>query len=71
MAIFNEIKIPSIYTCEASFCGNDSGPYQGYHFSTDNLMQTGRDFCRSLLVYSEMKAPILMVSNIETEIKGL
>ena len=38
-------------TIESSFCGNDIGPYKNYHFSTNNLMQTGRDFCRTLMLY--------------------
>ena len=65
MALFNEIKIPSIYTCEASFCGNDAGPYKGYHFSTENLSQTGRDFCRSLLIYAEAKLPPEITNGLE------
>lgn len=38
IAMFNELRIPSIYTIESSFCGNDEGPFKNYHFSTDNLM---------------------------------
>jgi hypothetical protein len=55
--MFNDIKIPAIYTMESSFCGMDEGPYANYHFSTDNLMQTGRDFCRTLLIFSEIQMP--------------
>jgi hypothetical protein len=38
MALFNEMKVPEIYTIESSFCGNDTGPFKNYHFSTENLM---------------------------------
>jgi hypothetical protein len=38
VSMFNELKVPAIYTMESSFCGNDTGPYANYHFSTDNLM---------------------------------
>lgn len=38
VAMFNELKIPTIYTIESSFCGMDMGPFANYHFSTDNLM---------------------------------
>jgi hypothetical protein len=52
MALFNEHRMhPCIYTMESSFCGNDQGPFAKYHFSTENLMQTGMDFCRSLLIH--------------------
>jgi hypothetical protein len=50
--MFNEIKISAIYTMESSFCGMDEGPFASYHFSTENLMQTGRDFCRTLLLFN-------------------
>jgi hypothetical protein len=50
--MFNEVKIPAIYTMESSFCGMDEGPFANYHFSTDNLMQTGRDFCKTLLLFT-------------------
>lgn len=52
MALFNDLRMhPCIYTMESSFCGNDEGPFAKYHFSTENLIQTGVDFCRSLLVH--------------------
>jgi hypothetical protein len=38
MALYNEVKIPAIYTMESSFCGMDVGPFANFHFSTDNLM---------------------------------
>lgn len=36
--MFKELKIPSIFTIESSFCGSDVGPMANYHFSIDNLM---------------------------------
>ena len=57
IAMFNDIKIPAIYTMESSFCGMDEGPYANYHFSTDNLMQTGRDFARTLLLFCAVPSP--------------
>lgn len=30
IAMFNELKIPAIYTMESSFCGNNIGPYSKY-----------------------------------------
>lgn len=55
VSMYNELsKIPAIYTMESSFCGNDTGPFANYHFSTENLMQTGKDFCRTLLLYSNI-----------------
>jgi hypothetical protein len=63
MALFNELKVPAIYTIESSFCGNDTGPFRSYHFSTANLMQTGRDVCRSLIIYLPIQVPQPIVCN--------
>lgn len=71
MALFNELKCPAIYTIESSFCGNDMGPYKNYHFSTTNLMQTGRDFCRTLMLYLPIQVPKNIVSNFMTNINDL
>ena len=68
MALFNELKCAAIYTIESSFCGNDMGPYKNYHFSTNNLMQTGRDFCRTLILYLPIQIPKHILTNFQTNI---
>lgn len=42
---------------ESSFCGNDQGPFARFHFSTENLIQTGVDFCRTLLISQAITCP--------------
>ena len=72
MALFNELKQhPAIYTIESSFCGNDTGQYAKYHFSTENLQQTGIDFCRSLLIYGGIPAPTSIVEGFFRNINGI
>lgn len=71
MALFNELKCPAIYTIESSFCGNDMGPYKNYHFSTSNLMQTGRDFCRTLMLYLPIQIPRSIVTKFMQNISDL
>ena len=71
MALFNELKCPAIYTIESSFCGNDMGPYKNYHFSTNNLMQTGRDFCRTLTLYLPIQIPKSIVCTFLKNIQDL
>ena len=71
VALFNEVKIPNIFTMESSFCGMNQGPYAHYHFSTDNLMQTGRDFCRILLIYCTIQSPGSIISTIVSDIMTL
>jgi hypothetical protein len=56
---------------EASFCGNDTGQFAKYHFSTENLMQTGIDFCRTLLIYNNIPAPAKTLDGILRNINGI
>ena len=53
VALFRELKIPNIYTLEASFCGADMGKYRSLHFTGEILKEMGKDLCRSLLVLSQ------------------
>ena len=71
IAMFNEVKIPGIYTMESSFCGMDEGPYANYHFSTDNLMQTGRDFCRTLLIFQSITVSASVASTLLAQVMSL
>ena len=72
MALFNELRShPAIYTVESSFCGNDVGKFAKYHFSTDNLMQTGLDFCRAILIYANIPAPASVLEGLFKNINGI
>ena len=53
VSLFKELKIPNIYTLEASFCGADTGKYKNFHFTGEILADMGRDLCRSVLVLSQ------------------
>lgn len=39
---------------EASFCGCEKGEFGGLHFTTPQLMQMGRDLCRTLIYYFDV-----------------
>jgi hypothetical protein len=52
ISLFKELRLPTVYTCEASFCGASTGKYAGLHFTTDLLKQMGKDLCMALLVHS-------------------
>jgi hypothetical protein len=56
---------------ESSFCGNDEGPFAKYHFSTDNLMQTGVDFCRAILIHQAIPSPNSIMDGLLRNINGL
>jgi len=71
MALYNDLKIANIFTLEASFQGNDCGQFKNYHFSTDNYIQTGADFCRSILIHSTISCPPPIVDQLLRNINGI
>lgn len=58
ISLFKELKLPTVFTCEASFCGASTGKYAGFHFTTDLLKEMGKDLCLSLLVYTHQRTKI-------------
>lgn len=57
ITMWRELKIPTVYTMEASFCGSDQGTHKGLHFTTDHLMDIGRRLMLSLLIYCDIDVP--------------
>lgn len=55
ISLFKELRIPKVYTIEASFAGPDSGPNAHTHFTTKQLEDVGRDFLLAILVLSPVK----------------
>lgn len=47
--------IPNIFTLEASFCGCENAGSKGCHMTSGQLMQIGRDLCRSLISGFDVK----------------
>jgi hypothetical protein len=54
IAIYKEIKIPNIFTLEASFSGSDIGSLKDQHFTTEHLMMAGRKLLEALIVYHKI-----------------
>ena len=54
IAMWKELKIPTIYTMEASFCGADRGTLKNQHFTTEHLMNAGRKLLEALIVYCKI-----------------
>ena len=57
IALYKEMRVPNIFTLEASFCGNDFGPNAGKHFTTLTLQDMGKQLCLTLLVYGNISVP--------------
>lgn len=55
--MWKELKIPTVYTMEASFCGPDIGSHKGFHFSGKHLEQSGQALCLGLLIYCDIDVP--------------
>jgi hypothetical protein len=57
VVLFKSLKIPSIFTWESSFWGNENGPFKDKHFTREDLKQVGKDIWRSILIYTGIKIP--------------
>lgn len=56
VCLYKELKTcPNIFTIESTFSGIDFGDFKGEHITTAQLASVGRDLCRSLLVYGDIK----------------
>ena len=54
ISMWKEIRIPTIYTMEASFSGADKGELKDQHFTSDHLMLAGRKVLEALIVYCKI-----------------
>ena len=57
VTMWRELKFPSVFTMEASFCGADQGANKGMHFTVENFLEAGRRICLALLVYCDVDVP--------------
>jgi hypothetical protein len=64
------LKVPAIYTLEASLCGGRAGGKHP-HYNTENLMQLGRKFCLSLIVYGNTHKVSSDLDITESKVFGL
>jgi len=53
--MFKELKIPNVFTIEASFSGADIGSLSNKHFGTEQLMNIGIKVLETLLVYHRLE----------------
>lgn len=57
VSMWKELKIPAVYTMEASFCGAQIGSGSGLHFTTEHFMEAGKKLCIALLIYCDIDVP--------------
>ncbi|KAE8752500.1 hypothetical protein FOCC_FOCC000622 [Frankliniella occidentalis] len=48
VTVWRELGVNRAYTLEASYCGCDQGPYQGYQLSSAHLREVGANLCQAL-----------------------
>ena len=51
--MFHHLRIPFVFTLEASFCGANKGALAGKHFSLGNLLDVGKAVLRGLWAYKK------------------
>jgi len=52
ISLFKELKIPNVFTMEASFLGPDTGEFKGKHFNTSHFEKSGQVLLEALIIYS-------------------
>jgi cytosolic carboxypeptidase protein 2/3 len=55
VTLWRELKIPNVFTLEASFCGADKGALKDKHFMPEHLMLAGKKILEALIVYTKLK----------------
>ena len=55
VSLWRELKIPNVFTLEASFCGADKGALENKHFMPEHLMLAGRKLLEALIVYEKIQ----------------
>jgi hypothetical protein len=61
IAMYRELKIPAIFTLEASFSGADMGQFKDRHFTTEHLMLMGRKVLEAIIVYQKIDVPKVLL----------
>jgi hypothetical protein len=55
VVLWKEYQLINSFTLECSFLGPTKGPYKDSHFSIQNLLNLGKQFCLTLVEYSELE----------------
>lgn len=64
VTLWRELKIPNVFTMEASFCGADKGALKNKHFMPEHLMLAGRKLLEGLIVYMKLAVKPLKPSQL-------
>lgn len=62
ITLWRELKIPNVFTMEASFCGANKGQLESKHFMPEHFMLAGRKLLEALIVYTKLPVPPLKPS---------
>jgi len=54
VTLFRELKIPCVFTLEASFCGANKGTLENKHFMPEHYMLSGRKLLEALIVFTKL-----------------
>ena len=67
--MFHHLRIPFVFTLEASFCGANKGQFAGKHFSLGNLLEVGKAVLRAIWAYKKtmMTKSVSVIKEINAE----
>ena len=54
VSMWRELKIPNVFTMEASFSGADKGELKDTHFTSENFMVAGKRLLEALIIYCKI-----------------
>jgi hypothetical protein len=64
ITMFRELKMPAIYTMEATFSGMSFGPHTGQHMTVEQLQLVGKHLALALLLYGGLAPPQHALSEV-------
>ena len=69
IAMFHQLRIPFVFTLEASFAGANKGQFAGKHFSLGNLLDVGKAVLRGIWAYKKtmMTKNVSVIKEINAE----
>lgn len=68
VTMFHELKIPYVFTLEASFAGANKGKLSGQHFSIGDLENVGKSVLKCLYQAKNLESNKALLKEIQIEI---
>ena len=67
ITMFNQLKIPFVFTLEASFAGANRGELSGMHFSTGDFENIGKGVLKTLYQIKKIEYNRTLIRELQAE----